>query len=886
MRNKKEIKFIISIVCSLCMTVCTPATEVKSEAATVSESQPFIEEQNLLIDNTAENPAVGIDGERLQQLKGLSSGTIFAEFIPEGNGYQSILGVSDNTTGIPNTYFHLYFNSGRLGFELRDQENGDYQKSYANVNITNGTLYKVAFVADQSYGYKIYMNGEKVLDVPIESLTTTRGYGFLADIDALNTAYLGKTDRYDNEGKPQANQYPFEGMIQKIQVYSSALTDAVLQEMTEYTATLEDYDNALLVDVSNLSDNVLPYGLQSEVEAIKSIHEGTILTRFTTDSTEIQSLFSISDGTAGNPNSYFHVYVSGGKVGFEIRRQTGGDYEKSSVTADINPGEENYLAFVASETNGYKIFLNGSLVLEIPVNAISSSLGYGFIDDISNLTDAYVGKTKRVTGDGSNANEYMFSGVVDTMKVYNAVIPDELLLSETGTIDMTNRLPVRKMNLFNVEAWNSPAFRIPSLLTTNSGKIIAVADIRYGNSNDSPNNIDTGILISSDGGATWSDPRLILNFLDYPNEPTSQITNSASYIDCCMVQGENGRIFLFVDVIRGGTGQANAIASSGYTEVAGERRLLLEDDNGNSYTLGADNKVYNSENEATSYTVGDNFTLYENGSEISNIFYKTSPIKVLSTTYVAMCYSDDDGNTWSVPKLMDFQTDDMKFFGVAPGVGITIKNGSYAGRMVVPMYYTSSNNTTEYACVVYSDDGGNTWTRGESPNDGRIGGAKKLHESQIVEMPNGQLKMYARSLGKASVATSFDGGTTWDDTVESDDSLIMSTSSGCQLSIINYSQQIDGKPAVIFSNPAATTRSNGTVRVGLIEENGTYDNGETKYTINWISSKVIRPGEFAYSCLTELPNGNIGILYEENNTRYTLDHLVYAEYTLDYLLGR
>lgn len=367
---------------------------------------------------------------------------------------------------------------------------------------------------------------------------------------------------------------------------------------------------------------------------------------------------------------------------------------------------------------------------------------------------------------------------------------------------MTNRLPVRKFNLFNVEAWNSPAFRIPSLLTTSSGKVLAVADIRYGNSNDSPNNIDTGILISSDGGVTWSNPRLILNFLDYPNEPTSQIKNSASYIDCCMVRGQSGRIFLFVDVIRGGTGQANAIASSGYTEVNGERRLLLEDSNGDHYTLGNDKKVYDSENTATSYSVGANFALYKNGNEISNIFYMDSPIKVLSTTYVAMCYSDDDGNTWSDPQIMDFKTDDMKFFGVAPGVGITVKNGKHAGRIVVPMYYTSTNNTTEYACVVYSDDGGNTWTRGESPNDGRIGGAKKLHESQIVEMPNGQLKMYARSLGKASVATSFDGGETWDNTVESDNTLVMSTSSGCQLSIINYSQNIDGKPVVIFCNPA------------------------------------------------------------------------------------
>lgn len=652
------------------------------------------------------------------------------------------------------------------------------------------------------------------------------------------------------------------------------------------TSTLDSYASNLVVNVGNLQADSIPYSLQNSVSALASMNEGTILTKFTTNATGIQSLISVSNGTAGCPNSHFHIYCSSGKLGFEIRRQSGGDFEKRSISADISPNEENYLAFVASATDGYKLFLNGAVVLEIPIANITSAAGYGFISDIPDVTDCYIGKTKRVNANGTISNEYIYGGSIASMQVYNTVLPDELLAAETGNIDLSNRTPVQKVNLFEVADWNSPAFRIPSLLTTASGKVLAVADIRYGNSNDSPNNIDIGVRTSSDGGNTWSNPRLILNFLDYPNTSSSQITNSASYIDSCMVQGNNGRVFLFVDVIRGGTGQANAIAGSGYTDVNGERRLILEDASGNLYTLGNNQIVYDSNNNVTQYSVGDNFTLLKNGTEISNIFYKVSPIKVLATTYVAMCYSDDDGENWSNPKLMDFKTNDMKFFGVAPGVGITIKNGTNAGRIVVPMYYTSTNNTTEFACVVYSDDEGATWTRGESPNDGRIGGAQKTHESQLIEMPNGQLKMYSRSLGKATVSTSFDGGATWDDNVEFDNTLIMSTSSGCQMSIINYSGLIDGKPAVIFCNPAATTRSQGTVRVGLIEQNGIYENGEPKYNVNWISAKLIRNGEFAYSCLTELQNGNIGNLYEENNTRYTLDHLVYEEYTINYLLGR
>lgn len=657
------------------------------------------------------------------------------------------------------------------------------------------------------------------------------------------------------------------------------------------TYDISNYDEYMILSEQNLSQENLPKDESAYLNEISKMNKGTFLVRFKTISSDIQTLFGVSNGKSGFPNTYFHIYCSGSKVGFEIRQQSGGDYEKRSINTEINPNEDNYLAFTASDKTGYNIYLNGKKTLSIPIDSITSTLGYGFINNLKDLTSAYIGKTERVMSNGTKANEYNFKGSIETLKVYSEVLPDDILLEETGKVDMTYRQPVRKENLFKESDWNSPAFRIPSLITLKDGTLLAVCDIRYGDSNDSPNNIDTGIRRSTDGGITWSEPSLILNFLDYPNKPSSQVFDSASYIDPVMVQASNGRVYLFVDVMAGGVGQANAIASTGFENVNGERLLILQDNNRNKLYLGNDNNIYDKYKNQTEYSVGNNFDLYRNGDKIGNIFYKNSQIKVLNTTYIAMCYSDDSGRTWSSPKIMDLKTDDMKFFGVAPGVGITIKNGEYAGRIVVPMYYTSSQNKTEWACLIYSDDNGNTWKRGESPNDGRIGGEIKLHESQVVEMPDGQLKMYSRSLSKAMVSTSFDGGETWDNEVVADDTLIMSKSSGCQLSIINYSLPINGKPAVIFSNPAALTRSNGTVRVGLIEENGTYKSndknkdGRTIYKINWVSSKLIRNGEFAYSCLTELPNHNIGILYEENNTRYTLDHLVYAEYNLKFLMG-
>ena len=106
-------------------------------------------------------------------------------------------------------------------------------------------------------------------------------------------------------------------------------------------------------------------------------------------------------------------------------------------------------------------------------------------------------------------------------------------------------------------------------------------------------------------------------------------------------------------------------------------------------------------------------------------------------------------------------------------------------------------------------------------------------------MPNGQLKMFMRNTGDfVKIATSFDGGQTWDSNVIEDRNL---REPYCQLSVINYSKKIDGKPAIIFSNPNSTSRSNGTVRVGLISENGTYENGEPKYEFEWKYNKLVKP---------------------------------------------
>src|SRR5699024_7186984 len=140
----------------------------------------------------------------------------------------------------------------------------------------------------------------------------------------------------------------------------------------------------------------------------------------------------------------------------------------------------------------------------------------------------------------------------------------------------------------------------------------------------------------------------------------------------------------------------------------------------------------------------------------------------------------------------------------------------------------------------------------------------EITESQVLEMPDGQLKLFMRNYsGYAQIATSFDGGETWDSDVVTEHDLVAPYS---QMTAIRYDGQIDGQEAVIFASAGdSTQRVNGTVRAGLINEDGTYDNGRTKYTFDWKYSQLVKPGEYGYSNLTNLNDGNIGLLYENGS---------------------
>ncbi len=202
---------------------------------------------------------------------------------------------------------------------------------------------------------------------------------------------------------------------------------------------------------------------------------------------------------------------------------------------------------------------------------------------------------------------------------------------------------------------------------------------------------------------------------------------------------------------------------------------------------------------------------------------------------VFVTYSTDNGETWAKPTNItkDVQRG-WKWVATGPGVSIQIRHGKYKGRMVVPYNHKPAG-------IFYSDDHGKSWHLGGDVVEG-------TDESQVVELADGTLLMESR--GRAiRFHSSQDGGQTWFP-YEGAQTLQLG---GCQSSLLRYNAKPDdGKDLLLFSNPNHPSwRVNLTVRLS-------YDKGKT-----WPISRVIDPGSAQYSCLTVLPDGDIGLLYED-----------------------
>ena len=664
-------------------------------------------------------------------------------------------------------------------------------------------------------------------------------------------------------------------------------------------------------DVTTNAENNQRDDLTSDLEKLKKLQDATVHMEFKPDASapRFYNLFSVSSDT--KENEYFTMSVFDNTALIEGRDANGAQfYDKyTDAPLKVRPGQWNSVTFTVEKpttevpTGRVRLYVNGVLS--------RTSLKSGkFIKDMPDVNHVQIGATKRgsKTVWGSNLQ-------VRNLTVYDrALTQDEVRtrsqLFERG--DLGQELPEgaeisKKTDVFtagkngqsNPDGINS--YRIPALLKTDKGTLIAGADERRLHHYDWG---DIGMVVkrSEDKGQTWGDRITLTNLRDNPKAKDPNIGSPVN-IDMVLVQDtETKRIFSVYDMFPEGKGifGMSSEREVAYKEIDGKTYQILyrEGENG-AYTIRENGVVYTPDGQATDYRVvvnpvkpaySDKGDLYQGEQLLGNIYFtsnKTSPFRIAKDSYLWMSYSDDDGKTWSAPQDITpmVKADWMKFLGVGPGVGITLQNGPHKGRIVVPVYTTNRTNHlngSQSSRIIYSDDHGKTWHMGGGVNDNRtlhdgtVVDSSNMNnyyaqntEASVVQLNNGQLKLFMRGLtGDLQVATSNDGGITWDNYVARYDVPDVYV----QMAATHTVQ--DGKEYILLANANGPGRKNGYIRVARVEEDG---------ELTWLHHHLIQEGEYAYNSLQQIGPKEFGLLYEHHEAGGNPYTLSFKKFNWDYL---
>jgi sialidase-1 len=265
------------------------------------------------------------------------------------------------------------------------------------------------------------------------------------------------------------------------------------------------------------------------------------------------------------------------------------------------------------------------------------------------------------------------------------------------------------------------------------------------------------------------------------------------------------------------------------------------------------------------------FLFYEYAPAGTGIFKSSADRDSSSTTTVHphVIWSDDHGATWTGPRDLIASLKPAGATGIfaTSGHGIQLSARSPApGRLLQPYAWLDAERRM-HAANAYSDDHGATWTLGASIGTG-------LDENKAVELADGRVMQNIRAYEKTRthrlVALSNDGGITFGAAAE--EPQLPDPRNNADIIRVAPDAPAGSRDAgmLLFSNTAdAARRVNLTVRLSC-------DSGRS-----WPVSKTVDPGLAMYSVMARLPDGTIGMLYENGDA----EGLTFVRFDLRWLGG-
>ena len=697
---------------------------------------------------------------------------------------------------------------------------------------------------------------------------TVSGAYFASDISGLNTNYA-------------TVELTVSGVTASAKLHESLNNSTeVTLEGSEYTftdvgngtwyATIKSGDSTYYVRPVDKGHKATETALTLEFNSngsvyIKSFYTGTkyyylYVDRSTLAWNRINSSDSSTLSDTFKTNSTFYIYGEGTDASSPIP-----GYKLITSNDQITSGGKYLIAFY--DNNGQLYVMNPATLSTAAYNQMAQVvLDTTQASTTISITGVAEGTTSMILGD----DEHKFDITVRPENYDPIAIPETENVYKGSAITITEK-PANGTTVgqpFLTGTGGSLNFRIPGIVTLNDGTLIATTDARWNHAGDGAG-LDTLVSVSTDNGDNWT-----YTFANYLGDNGNTFNNLSTSIIDPAIGTDGTTAYLIADLFPAGI----ALNTSRYSPVAGENgfdengNLLLRDLAGDTVVIGQDgyntmaaareynyylkdNKIYTKNGtECTGFTVDEYFNIsYTDKNNVehkTNLFFADSPFQPYPTDYLYMTTSTD-GLDWSAPKLLNLQEENEQTLLVGPG------NGTYnetTGHMVFTAYEHTSGY--ERTCLIWKDAEGN-WHR---TADATVNFWSS--EASVVALSDGTMRVFYRDGYNILHYTDYKWSGDANNYVRDPNATEVSTTAvkdaGCQLTAITYSEKIDGKEAVIVATPAnpASRRTDGHLYVFLLNDDNTM---ELAYDYDIVPDSI---EVYAYSCITEMDDGNIALLYE------------------------
>lgn len=283
-------------------------------------------------------------------------------------------------------------------------------------------------------------------------------------------------------------------------------------------------------------------------------------------------------------------------------------------------------------------------------------------------------------------------------------------------------------------------YRIPVLVTSNKGTLLAFCDARVKRSGDPPNNVDLVMKRSADGGKTWSALKTLVD-----------LGEGAVADSCGLVDRQTGTIWVFSVYAPEGVGSRNA--APGLSGATFAYKAIKSDDDGVTWSEPIDitSMVKKPEWSAGSPGPGKGIQTRSGRLIIPRYYadYLGPGGEQSASSFVT--YSDDHGQTWKIgSEAQQGKTNECQVAELSDG------------SLLLNMRGISGNQRK----IAHSRDGGMTWSdvvEDRTLIEPRCQASLERYTDQLSHDRNRLLFSNPASLERKNmtVRLSYDDGQTW-----------------------------------------------------------------------------------------------------------------------------